>query len=81
MPSDPIDVKRRHAEALLRLPNVVGVGVGPKVIAGHATPVMAIKVYVSQKVPRERLPPDACVPAQIEGVPTDVEVQSPLQAY
>ena len=77
----PSEIKKRHGEALLRLPNVVGFGVGPKMVGGKPTDVMALKVYVSRKMPREELKADECVPEEIEGVPTDVEEQAPLRAY
>ena len=64
----------RHKQELLQLPNVLGVGVGPKVVAGDPTDQMAIKVFVSRKVPVEELKPDECVPASLDGFPTDVEV-------
>lgn len=63
------------------LPNVVGVGVGPKTVKGNPTGVMAIKVYVSRKLPKEELSESELVPEQIEGIPTDVEQQAPLRAY
>ncbi len=81
MMTTPAEAKERHGKALLRLPNVIGLGVGPKMVHGKPTPVMALKVYVSRKVPKEQLKRDKCVPEDIEGVPTDVEEQTPLRAY
>lgn len=80
MSSDPFEVKKRARDALMRLPNVVGVGVGPKLVDGKPVGEVAIKVYVRRKVPTESLLPEERVPNEIEGVPTDVEVQAPLQA-
>ncbi len=74
------EVKQRHRETLFQYPNVVGVGVGPKLVQGKPTDVMAIKVYVRQKVAPEQLTPEECVPKEIEGIPTDVEIQAPLRA-
>ena len=58
---------KKHTEALLRLPNVVGVGIGEK--RGHAV----IKVLVARKLPQAELQPHDLIPAQIEGYETDVE--------
>ena len=74
-------VKERHREELLRLPNVTSVGVGAKVVAGEPKRVIAIKVYVAAKVPREQLTEAECVPKEVEGIPTDVEQLAPPKAY
>lgn len=73
MKSNPFEVKKRHSKALLKMPNVVGLAVGPKSIKGVLTDTMAIKIYVKKKMPREVLSRDACVPMKIDGIPTDVE--------
>lgn len=73
-------IKRSHADRLLDKANVVGVGVGPKVVAGSPTGELAIKVYVSRKVDTENLAPADIVEESIDGVPTDVEVQAPMKA-
>ncbi|WP_027717149.1 hypothetical protein [Desulfovirgula thermocuniculi] len=57
---------------LLRLPNVVGVGVGIKQVAGEATGKKALVVFVKKKVPPGELARAHRVPREIEGVPTDV---------
>ncbi len=75
------EVKKRHRKMLLQLPNVVGIGVGPKIINGEPANVMAIKVYVRSKIPKEQLKEEQCVPKEIEGIPTDVEEQSPIHSY
>ena len=43
------EVKERHEEELLSLPNVVGVGVGYKYTAGKETDTLAVIVYVRRK--------------------------------
>ena len=78
--NDLAGAKERHREELLGLPNVVGVGVGPKTVGGRPTNVMAIKVYVRRKVPEQELAEAELVPETIEGVPTDVEEQAPMRA-
>ena len=72
--------KEKHKAALRGLANVVGVGIGPKVRGGQPTREMAIKVFVSQKVPLDSLPADQRIPEDIEGIPTDVEVMDSLKA-
>ena len=60
------EAKEKHEAALLRLPNVVGVGLGTK--AGRAV----ITVLVTHKVSAAQLPPQATIPSVIEGYATDV---------
>jgi len=60
-------VKTKHEEQLMRLPNVVGVGIGER--AGK--PV--IKVFVTQKVPDSALRPQEIIPKSLEGYETSVE--------
>jgi hypothetical protein len=59
-------VVQRHAHALMRLPNVVGVGVGAK--GGKSV----ILVLVARKVPAHELAPDAVLPSEIEGFETSI---------
>jgi len=68
MPQDDIERARAdHANELMALPNVVGVGIGRR----GDKPV--IKVFVQRKIPREALAPNEVVPAAVGGWPTDVE--------
>ena len=80
MSADPFEVKERHREKLMRLPNVTGVGVSRKVVDGKPTDGLAIKVYVSKKVEKEQLAEGECVPEEIEGIRTDVEVLDRMRA-
>lgn len=66
------EIKRKHRDQLMSLPNVSGVGIGRKVVGGKLTERFAIRIYVTKKVPKERLKKDALVPSEVEGVPTDV---------
>jgi hypothetical protein len=61
------DVKGKHEEHLLQLPNVTGLGIGEK--AGK--PV--IKVFVTHRVPESALQPEEVAPKTLDGYPTDVE--------
>jgi len=71
-------IKARHARALRRYPNVCGLGVGFKVKKGKRINTLALRVYVTQKVPRSRLKPGDRLPATIEGLPVDVIVREPV---
>ncbi len=61
------EARSRHEAALMKLPNVTGVGIGER--AGQ--PV--IKVFVTEKVPESSLAPDELVPTSLEGHEVDVE--------
>lgn len=53
--------------------NVVGVGVGFRYAANSLTSEMAVKVYVREKLPMQRIALAAQIPTAIAGIPTDVE--------
>jgi hypothetical protein len=65
-------VKRRAEIDLLSRRGVVGVDIGEKVTAGRRTGQVGIVVSVRHKVPAARLRPEDLVPAEIDGVATDV---------
>ncbi len=70
------------AAAKLRLiRNVKDVGVGAKQTAGKVTGDSCIRVYVNAKIPLNLLPPDQQIPAQIDGVATDVNVNGTIRRY
>ena len=73
-------VKDRNKTLLMSFPNVVSLGIGPKMRGGVSTGTIAIKVFVSNKIPSSDLPKDQCVPEQIEGFETDVEEMEHLRA-
>jgi hypothetical protein len=56
--------------------NVHAVGVGRKVVEGHPTTEMCVRVYVAQKIAESLLPPIYRVPPSVNGIPTDV-IESP----
>ena len=61
---------KEAAEAdLLKLPGVTGVDIGPKIVDGKETGDLAIRVFVDTK---QDVPAGQQIPAQIQGVPTDV---------
>jgi hypothetical protein len=51
---------------------VTGVGVGRKVIGGRVTGTPCVRIYVERKLPLRAIPADCRLPAEVEGVPTDV---------
>lgn len=65
-------IKRRAAARLLQIPGVTAVGIGSKEIGGAPTGELAIKVYVRKKKSVSDVPPDEMIPAEVEGIPTDV---------
>lgn len=73
-------VKQAHEAALMRLPNVVGVGVGLRQTGGDPTGEVALIVSVTRKVPDDALDPAQRVPAEIDGVPVDVQETGPFVA-
>jgi hypothetical protein len=66
-------VQRQHSDALMALPNVIGVGIGER--AGR--PV--IQVLVERKLPVEQLRREDVVPSELDGWETNVvEVGRPV---
>lgn len=53
--------------------NVVGVGIGEKVVGGHYTGVMTLKFLVRVKYGREQLSSGDQLPESVGGLPTDIE--------
>ena len=79
MSKSPSEVKRAHSSKLLSLPNVVGLGVGPRRGRAEGDVEMAIKVFVSRKLPLEDLAEAERIPSELDGVPVEVEVMAPLR--
>jgi hypothetical protein len=73
-------VRQRYERELLSKANVVGVGTGRRRRGGQPTEDVAVVVMVDKKVPREQLAPKDVIPAQIEGVPVDVQEVGQLRA-
>jgi hypothetical protein len=73
-------VKQQYQQELMGKPNVVGVGVGYKVVDGQKTDTLCVVVFVRQKVAAESLSVEEMVPVQIEGVATDVIESGPIFA-
>ena len=73
-------VRERNEEAILDLPNVVGLDVGYKVKDGKPTKELCLIVYVDKKVPENELSEKDRIPREIEGVKTDVVETGRLEA-
>lgn len=67
-------VKRDATERLMAIPDVVAVGIGPKIVAGEATGRPAVRVFVRRKLPLDQVPPDQLIPSEIDGVDTDIAI-------
>jgi hypothetical protein len=65
-------IKDRAAEQLKSVPGVTGVGIGGRVRGGRPIPELVLKVYVETKRSPDQLEPHQLVPAEFEGIPTDV---------
>jgi hypothetical protein len=74
-------VKEAYQHVLLAKPNVVGVGIGPRVKNGQRTDEIGIVVMVERKLPETMLAPQDLIPDQIEGVPVDVVEVGKFEAY
>jgi hypothetical protein len=66
------EIKRRAGKRLLALPGVVLVGLGSKEVGEEPIGELAIKVFVKVKRAPEDLPAEERIPAEFEGIPTDV---------
>jgi hypothetical protein len=66
------EIQGRVQALLWSLPNVVGLGVGRKTIAGHDTSEPCISVLVSEKVPLSSLSRETRIPNMVELCKTDV---------
>jgi hypothetical protein len=73
----------RDLRFLFKYPNVVGYSnvLLPKIVKGKETDVLAIRVYVSKKVPVKELRAQDIIPHEIDGVPTDVVEIGKIEAF
>jgi hypothetical protein len=67
--------QEKHEDQPLKLPNVVGVAIGAKVVKGQVVPGREVikGLFVTRKVPESQLNPDQTIPKTLEGYETDVE--------
>lgn len=66
-------VKERIEDELLARPNVSGVDINEKITDGRKTGQLSIVVYVNEKLPKSKLRKGEEIPAEIDGIPTDVQ--------
>lgn len=69
---EALAIKTRVAPQLLALPGVTAVGLGSKEIGGQPTGELALKVFIEVKRDAGRVPAEELIPAEIDGLPTDV---------
>ncbi|RLC70829.1 MAG: hypothetical protein DRI52_06340 [Chloroflexi bacterium] len=74
------EIKAKYEQELLSKPNVVGLGVGYREVGGQMTDQVGLIVMVRRKVPLDQLAPQEVIPAQIEGIPTDVREVGEVRA-
>jgi hypothetical protein len=65
---DARQARRLHEDRLMALANVTGVGTGQDEDSGEDV----IVVFVTRKVPSDRLRPEDVIPDELEGVPVRV---------
>ncbi len=75
--TDPIVRSRVLSGPVLSNPrplnNVVGLGIGEKVVLNQLAGALCVKIYVRKKYPEAEIPEGERLPPVIGGVPTDVE--------
>jgi hypothetical protein len=75
-----IEVRQLHETQLFTLEGVIGVAESYKVKAGKPTNKWAITVLVEEKRPKSAVGKSDLVPAEIDGVPTDVVEVGKIEA-
>lgn len=73
--------KQQHRQELMGKPNVVGVGVGYKIVGGQQTDIPCVIVFVRRKVAAETLSSKELVPETVGEVPTDVVESGEIFAH
>jgi hypothetical protein len=74
------EVRQLHEAELLTLDGVVGVAESYKIKNGKPTPELVIAVLVEDKRPKSEVAKADLVPAEIDGVPTDVVEVGKIEA-
>ncbi|HLA98655.1 MAG TPA: hypothetical protein VJL34_09380 [Anaerolineales bacterium] len=73
-------VKNAHLAELMAKANVVGVGIGYRLRGDAKTDQVGLVVMVRKKVPLHQLAARDVIPAEIDGVPIDVQEVGELRA-
>ncbi|MCS7070523.1 MAG: hypothetical protein NZM00_03395 [Anaerolinea sp.] len=71
----------RYKPVLLAIPGVVGVGIGYATVGGQPTSELALIVMVEHKLAAQDVPPEARIPARINGVRVDVQEMGAFTAF
>ncbi|MFC2169047.1 hypothetical protein ACFLRM_00570 [Acidobacteriota bacterium] len=80
MKNEIVKVKEKHKATLLSYPNVVGIAVGLRQRKGEYTGEKGIVVFVKKKKDISRLKPEEIIPADMDGIPIDVQESGELQS-
>ena len=72
-----LELVQRACDILLKIPGVFSVGLGSKLVNGVSTGQLAFSILVLEKKPVATLAPHEIIPAEIEGLPTDVLESQP----
>lgn len=80
MPEPGVALAAAASEGSAGLGNVVGAGIGEKLIDGMPTGQLAVKVLVKEKLSPEGVSAEALVPESIGDVPTDVDAVGDVSA-
>ena len=67
-----IRVEKDLDSKLLKYKGAIGVDVDIKEVKSQKTDKFGITIYVEKKLPKEELSTEETIPAEIEGIPTDV---------
>jgi len=71
----------KYKPLLLSIPGVVGVGIGYATVQGQLTHEIALIVMVDQKRSAHEIPPEALIPAHVNGVRVDVQEMGAFTAF
>lgn len=74
-----IEAQGAHEQELLERQNVIGVAASMKMTKGKPTRTRSLTVFVETKQPKAQLAKEALVPAEVDGVPTDVVEVGPVR--
>ncbi len=61
--------------------NVVGVGIGFKLVGGKPTACYSLRFYVEKKLPKQAIPKDLMLPSKVGRVDTDVIETGRFRAF
>lgn len=70
-----------HGAQLMQKPNVIGVGIGFRQVAGELTEERCLVVMVSQKLPEAQVSAEDAIPTEIDGAPVDVQEMGNFTAF